>query len=125
MPAAGAKKPTPSPARQRATPPAGHRVNVRSDPHGLDPNQIVDRLSDGMLFVAFQRLDGGAKPPGASSVWYGNEDGSGWIHESGLRQIARPTTTPPPCTTMSAADAGDEDINIGTDLAHVLHLYHN
>jgi hypothetical protein len=116
MLAAGAKKTTPFPDRQRANPPAGHRVNVRSDPHSLDPNQIVDRLSDGMLFVAFQRLDGGAKPPGASSVWYGNEDGSEWIHESGLRQIGGPTITLPGGIPVIAADLGDEDIIIGAEL---------
>ena len=91
----GAKKTTPFPDRQRANPPAGHRVNVRSDPRSLDPGKIIDRLSDGTLFVAYQRFDGGAKPPGGSSTWYGNEDATEWIHESGLRQIAGPTITLP------------------------------
>ena len=57
----GAKKTTPFPDRTRANPPAGHRVNVRSDPRSLDPGKIVDRLSDGALYVAYQRFDGGAQ----------------------------------------------------------------
>jgi len=114
----GATKTTPFPDRQRANPPAGRRVNVRSDPRSLDPGKIVDRLSDGMLFVAYQRFDGGAKPPGASSVWYGNEDATEWIHESGLRQIAGPTITLPgrPIPDIIAIDTGDEDIIIGAEL---------
>ena len=89
---AGAKRTTPFPDRQRADPPTGRRVNVRSDPHSLDPDDIVDRLSDGALFVAFQRLDAGAKPGGSTSrVWYGNQDGTEWIHESGLRHIGGPS----------------------------------
>ena len=85
---AGAKRTTPFPDRQRADPPTHRRVNVRSNPRRLDPDDIVDRLSDGMLFVAFQRFETGAKPSGSMSrIWYGNRDGTEWIHESGLRHI--------------------------------------
>jgi len=114
----GAKKTSPFPDRQRANPPEGHRVNVRSNPRSLDPGTIVDRLSDGALFVAFQRFDGGAKPPGASSVWYGNEDATEWIHETGLRQIGGPTITLPGgvgIPPVIAIDLGDEDVVIGAE----------
>ena len=120
----GATKTTPFPDRQRANPPAGHRVNVRKDPRNLDPNQIVDRLEDGALFVAYQRFDAGAKPAGgASATWYGNEAGTEWIHESGLRQIAGPTVAFPvpgrPIPDVIAIDLGDDDVVIGSELLQI------
>jgi hypothetical protein len=88
----GAIRTVPFPDRQRADPPPGRRVNVRSDPRSLEPDDVVDRLSDGALFVAFQRHDTGAKPGGSTSrIWYGNQDGTEWIHESGLRHIGGPS----------------------------------
>ena len=110
----GATKTTPFPDRTRANPPEGKRVNVRTDPRNLDPNLIVDRLSDGMLFVAFQRLDGGAAPGGSSSkVWFGNEDGTEWVHESGLRHIGGSTAAPG--IQVIAVDFDIEDLVIGAE----------
>jgi hypothetical protein len=109
----GAKKTTPFPDRTRANPPEGHRVNVRSDPRSLDPGKIVDRLSDGALYVAYQRFDGGARPGGASPTWYGNEDGTEWIHETGLRHIGEASMGP---AGVIGVDLGDEDVVIGAEL---------
>jgi hypothetical protein len=74
--------------RTRAHPPPGRRVNVRSDPRRMDPEVVVETLGRGERFVAWQRLDEGARPdPGTSRTWYGNRDGTEWVHESGLRRI--------------------------------------
>jgi hypothetical protein len=87
-----AVKTKPFPDRMRADPPPGRTVNVRKDPRSLAADDIVDRLSDGTLFIAFQRIDDGARPGGSSSrIWYGNHDGDQWIHESGLRHIGGPS----------------------------------
>lgn len=84
----GGAKTTPFPDRVRADAPKGHRVNVRRRPDRLQSVDIVDRLHDGELFVAFQRTEAGARPPGSRSrIWYGNREGTEWIHESGLRRI--------------------------------------
>jgi hypothetical protein len=48
-------------------------------------------LPAGSLFVAFQRTTAGEKPNGSNSrVWFGNRDGTEWIHESGLSHIGGP-----------------------------------
>jgi hypothetical protein len=78
----------PAKDRTRANPPAGRRVNVRKNPRRLDAAAIVDTLGRGELFVAWQRVDDGARPPGsASRTWYGNRAGTEWVHDSGLRRI--------------------------------------
>lgn len=87
----GATKTAPFPDRVRANPPAGRRVNIRSRPDRLAPGDIVDRVRDGTLFIAFQKAKG-VKPAGASGrLWYGNRRGTEWIHESGLRHIGGPS----------------------------------
>jgi hypothetical protein len=84
----GARPTTPFPDRVQADPPKGRRVNVRRRPDRLVPGDIVDLLPDGALFIAFQRMTKGAMPAGSrSTVWYGNRDGTEWIHDSGLRRI--------------------------------------
>jgi hypothetical protein len=83
------------PDRTRAHPPVGHRVNVRSTPLDLDQTTIIDTLAEGELFIAFQRHDRGARPAaGKSTIWYGNKDGTEWVHRSGLRQIDPPGAQP-------------------------------
>lgn len=87
----GATKTAPFPDRARANPPAGRQVNIRSRPDRLEPGDIVDRVRDGTLFIAYQKTKG-VKPAGASSrLWYGNRRGTEWIHESGLRRIGGPS----------------------------------
>lgn len=84
----GAARTKPFPDRVRANVRKGHRVNIRSRPDRLLKPDIIDRVPDGSLFIAFQRVRNGARPPGAASrVWYGNREGTEWIHESGLRRI--------------------------------------
>ena len=84
----GATRTQPFPDRVRANVSKGRRVNIRSRPDRLVKGDIVDRVPDGSLFIAFQRIRNGARPPSADSrVWYGNRDGTEWIHESGLRRI--------------------------------------
>ena len=52
------------------------------------PGDIVDRVPNGALFIAYQVIRDGARPPGSTSrTWYGNRTGTEWIHESGLRRI--------------------------------------
>src|SRR3954467_14558687 len=110
----GARKTTPFPDRTRANPPAGTRVNVRTAPHSPDPAQLVARLSDGRLFVTFQRIDDGAQPGGSSSrVWFGNEDATEWIHASGLSHISGSTIAPGPA--VIAVDLDLEDVVIGAE----------
>jgi hypothetical protein len=87
-----AKRTTPFPDRVRANPPKGHRVNVRSRPDRMLPGDIVDRVPDGALFIAYQVVEHGKVPPGTTSgTWYGNRTGTEWIHESGLRRIGGST----------------------------------
>jgi hypothetical protein len=87
-----AKRTTPFPDRVRADPPAGHRINIRRRPDRMDPGDIVDRVPNGSLFIAYQFIKDGARPPGSHSrTWYGNRTGTEWIHESGLRRIGGST----------------------------------
>jgi hypothetical protein len=84
----GASRTKPFPDRVRTNVRKGHRINIRSRPDRLRPGDILDRVPDGALFIAFQRLKDGATPPGGgSSIWFGNRDGTEWIHRSGLRRI--------------------------------------
>jgi len=77
----------PHPDRTRGNPPRGRLVIVRSTPLSLAGSNIVEHLSDGELFVAYQRTQG-VKPPGAASAtWFGNKDATWWVHVSGLRRI--------------------------------------
>ncbi len=88
----GAKRTARQPDRVRATAPAGRRVNVRRRPDSLAKKHIVDTLVDRELFEAFQRTENGKKPAGSKSpVWFGNKDGTLWVHESGLKHIGGPT----------------------------------
>jgi hypothetical protein len=83
----GAEK-LPRRRRTRAIPPPGKRVNVRSTPMNLLPANVIDTLEDGELFVAYQRVQTNAVPPGAGSkVWLGNKDGTEWVHRSGVMKI--------------------------------------
>jgi hypothetical protein len=87
-----AKRTTPFPDRTRANPPKGHRVNVRSRPDRMLPGDIVDRVPNGALFIAYQFIEDGEKPPGSTSKrWYGNRTGTEWVHVSGLRRIGGST----------------------------------
>ena len=87
-----AKRTTPFPDRVRADPTKGHRVNIRSRPDRMVPRDIVDRVPNGALFIAYQVIKDGARPPGSTSrTWYGNRTGTEWIHESGLRRIGGST----------------------------------
>jgi hypothetical protein len=83
----GAEK-LPRRRRTKAIPPPGKRVNVRSSPQNLAPANVIDTLEDGELFVAYQRVETNAVPPGASTkVWLGNKDGTEWVHRSGVVKI--------------------------------------
>jgi len=75
------------PDRTVAHPPRGRQVNVRSNPKSLVRATVVDTLARGEVFVAFQRTRGAVPPGAASSMWYGNRDGTQWVHVSGLRSI--------------------------------------
>lgn len=81
----------PRPDRTRANPPPGRMVNVRSTPKRLSRSTVVETLADGALFTAYQKTRG-IKPPGAASAtWFGNRDGTWWIHVSGLRKVGGST----------------------------------
>lgn len=119
----GGKPTTPLPDHVRANPPRGRRVNVRRRPDRLAPGDIVELLSSGALFIAFQRTSTGAKPAGSNSrTWYGNRDGTQWIHVSGLRSLgaaaagaaASPMPSPEPPTDTDP-DPDPDDIPDGAD----------
>ena len=79
----------PHPARLRADPPPGRRINVRDTPRRLAPDRVVRTLGRGDPFVAFQKVTDGALPPGTErGVWFGNRAGRQWVHRSGLRSAA-------------------------------------
>lgn len=84
----GGKKATPFPDRTRAKPPAGRRVNVRTEPN-LSA-KIVSLLDDYALFEAYQVTSTGQSVAG-SRVWYGNHDGNRWVHSSGLSHVGGQT----------------------------------
>jgi hypothetical protein len=80
------QKTDPCPVRLRAAPPPGRRVNVRRRTD-LSKESIVDLLAKGDLFIAYQTTTRGMQPPGAvSRAWYGNRDGTEWVHNSGVRR---------------------------------------
>lgn len=58
-------------------------VNVRARPTTAAP--IVQRLRVGAPFVAYQRATG--QPVAGSRTWYGDHDGTRWVHASGLRNL--------------------------------------
>jgi hypothetical protein len=78
------------PRQFEANAPEGQQVAVRRRPDRIDPGDVVDRLWDGEPFIAFQRTDSGERPsPSASPTWFGNRDGTEWVHRSGLRASER------------------------------------
>lgn len=83
----GSIRTVPFPDRMRIDVPSPRRANVRSRPDRLGSQYIIGHLSDGALWVAYQRTRG-IKPPGSDSDWwYGNHDGTKWIHASSLSHI--------------------------------------
>lgn len=81
-PAYGGVRTSPFPDRTRAKCPPKDRVNVRSAPtHHYD--NVVGKLKDGELFVAYQRTTKGSEFAG-STRWYGNRLGTEWVHEARL-----------------------------------------
>ena len=111
-----ATKATPFPDRVRGDPPKGRKVIVRSRPDPSSRANIVDMLPAGSLFVAFQRTIAGEKPNGSKSrVWYGNRDGTEWIHESGLSHIGGPKVMEREIIPLSAEPPADTDIDLDAD----------
>lgn len=81
----GASRTSPFPDRQRVDVPAGRRANVRSRPTSMSSAYIVDRLADGAPFVAWQKVTDGARPAGSTSrTWYGNHNGTRWVHSTSV-----------------------------------------
>ena len=65
---------------------AGKRVRVRTGP-GLEFPPVPGRtLKTGDLFLVYQAASS-KKPLAGSKVWYGNHDGTEWVHKSGLTAI--------------------------------------
>jgi len=81
----GATKTDPFPDRVRANRPGGRKINIRRRPDRIEPADIVDRVRDGTLFIAYQKVTGA--PVEGSSIWYGNRRGTEWIPERRLRKI--------------------------------------
>jgi hypothetical protein len=80
----GARRTDPFPDRCRAwNANPRRRINVRSGPSVTSP--IIDTLAVGELFTAYQIVQGGVVD--GDRTWYGNHDGNGWVHRSGLRSI--------------------------------------
>lgn len=61
---------------------AGRRVNVRGGPS--TGYAVVHTLASGTRWIAFQQNPNGLLVAG-SRLWYGNHDGTLWLHSSGLR----------------------------------------
>lgn len=78
----GGVKTKPFPDRTRAVAPKGRTVNVHSRPD-TSQETVVDTLADGELFEAYQVTRSGA-PFRGSTVWYGDQDGRGWVHAARL-----------------------------------------
>jgi hypothetical protein len=107
----GAVRTKPFPDRVRANVRKGHRINIRSRPDRLAARDIVDRVPDGTLFIAFQRLTAGVRPAGAASTtWFGNREGTEWIHVSGLRRIGGPHHPGLAAPTPTDADDAPDDL---------------
>lgn len=81
----GGVKTTPFPDRTRVDVAAGRKANVRTRPDRITASDVVAAYPDGTLFRAYQKTTTGAKPAGTTSrTWYGDHNGTRWIHESGL-----------------------------------------
>lgn len=79
----GAKRTHPFPDRTRADQLVkGHLVNVHSSPTSGNAS-VVDHLADGELFEAWQVTTKGDSLAG-STRWYGNQNGTRWVHEHWL-----------------------------------------
>lgn len=85
----GATKTDPFPDRVRTNRPGGRKINIRRRPDRIDPADIVDRVRDGTLFIAYQKVKGA--PVEGSRIWYGNRRGTEWIPEARLRKIGGPS----------------------------------
>lgn len=78
----GGRATSPFPDRTRATAPKGKTVNVRTSPnHHLD--NVIAQLEDDEVFTAYQKTTEGSEFNG-SRVWYGDHQGSRWVHEARL-----------------------------------------
>jgi hypothetical protein len=84
---AGSRYTSPQPLRLVIRPPvSGRKVNVRKGPS--TSYAVVTALAAGQSFVAYQRNPSGqALTAGGttSRLWYGNHDGTRWVHSSGVR----------------------------------------
>ena len=74
----GARKTSPFPDRTRAS----GGGNVRTAPK-LAQSYVVRSLDAGELLVMYQVTDSGESYKG-SRRWYGNQDGTRWVHTSRL-----------------------------------------
>lgn len=84
----GGVRTSPFPDRTRANSPKGRRINVHSAPR-TGSDTVIDHLSDGDLFTAYQRTLG--ESFGGSKVWLGNHDGTRWVHSSRLSHVGGST----------------------------------
>lgn len=73
---------TPFPDHTLGDAPAGRRSNIRSSPSSAAP--IVGYLARGAAFTAYQVTTSGSLLAG-SRTWYGDHNGTKWVHSSGLR----------------------------------------
>lgn len=64
------------------SPVAGRPINVRKGPSTA--YAVTSTLATGKHFAAYQRTDQGQLLAG-SRRWYGNHDGTRWVHSSGVR----------------------------------------
>jgi hypothetical protein len=81
----GATTTVPFPDRVRTNRPGGRKINIRRRPDRINPADIVDRVRDGTLFIAYQKIKGA--PVEGSRIWYGNRRGTEWIPKARLRKI--------------------------------------
>ena len=86
----GATKTVPFPDRMRTNRQGAKKTNVRRRPDRIEPVDIVDRVRDGTLFIAYQKVTDGA-PVEGSRTWYGNRRGTEWIPKRRLRHIGGPS----------------------------------
>ena len=81
----------PHPDRTVVHAPRGRMVNVRSSPLSLSESTLIEKIAKGTVFIAFQQTRGVRPPGAASAMWFGDRDGTHWIHVSGLRRIGGDT----------------------------------
>ena len=62
------------------------KMNVRSRPDRLVASDVVDTLTYGEAFVAYQVTTTGILLAG-SRKWFGDHNGTRWVHSSGLHNI--------------------------------------